>query len=940
MKKFVKVAVLAIADVAVLYLSYSVAYFIAFRMLGLTDVMQELARFPAIFIVMAAKLIIFAAFFMYSMNVYRSLLLDVAGVAAANAVAAIISVYALNAQLSAHAVYFVIVFAIEAIVTVIARFLARGASSEDPFESAEDEDEDEEQDLSDSAFYGTVYTGVYRDSDRPAQPEQPQYSEPISQPAASEPQSAPQASAGASRMQSQPEADTAQQLPFESEQQKFASSTAASIKYAPQQFVQRKSKVSLMPGISELLPEGIQIIDDDNSATPTNYADFTQGWAEESDFSEMDLFAQDTEYDQHSTPPYGYDHIEPIAADSDIGMARRAEQMESNDKAANSLNQREDVLEENYTVHNASEIAEEPMGSSFETSTEGILPDGLGLGGTADSLSALLGALEEKESQIAKLEDQLKAPGAIEPNSFAIDLPLATLPASTKDNMLSSIQNDGLLEKILDEVRSMYSTIDSRTKALDNRSKLLEEREYKLVAKMIELDERERRLVSIANQPQQKPNSALVEMQSTIELMESLAGKKAPQPKPSVFAMPDLAGAVSSPPPAGQRREMPAAMKGETGPIRQFGDSEPYKVITPITPGEPEPAKAAPATYRTGKGVPLSVVFDYGPDDVYDDENDYDEASYLNEISGNQNRYSPAQPGAAAAAFRAQPAQAPTPNVYMSPITDDEIDKILQPSQSAWDGAAADSYSYFDDASAASEESSMYADKSSAMGYGDSQWSEGKDYSQSSLFSFSSFASQQPSENADAESHTLKQPIYIPSQRVGSESRAEAAAPPESSAEKDASYYAEKRSDAQPAQQTAYNWIVGKPQQSEQEAASKASRPQAPKPKPFEPIARPTAPDSQAKPGMQPNALSDFLKKQAQSNTAAKSRGLSLAELAKARERKQQAPEPNQEAAEGPREKQQQTSRKNRPDFSQLQNDKVPITAFEFDSLSALIDEI
>jgi hypothetical protein len=1065
MKRLAKFAVLLVADVAVLYLSNSVAFFLASKVLGIESINDTLTRFPAIFVVMAIKLVIFAAFFMYSMNVYRNLLLDAAGVTVANAAGTAVASLAFASPLGANYIYFIIVFVIEAFFSVITRFLIRGVGVDEY-----GDDDEEEADLSDSAFYGTVYTGVYRD-------ESHQGSRGAANPAGqyfSDEEPDEEAQKPEYRI-----SEDSSPLPL------FRAPAEPAREAAPLPYVQRKSKVFQSAG--RPLSGGVEIIEDDEPRTPGYTAEMTLGLAEETEIA-LDLGA-----DPYPSDPHAVQHPKPLNASERAraaegpGMVRRAEQMETNGNrnnlespfgegpfgaggdgappqragrgAEDQLRQEiEDKLNETRALLAATEKEKEQERAAYEALKENMQSELLNSRQEREeSLNLLFGALEEKESHIANLEERLKT------SQESTDLPQEALRASGNDRLAEAIARQGALEKILEEVRTLYSAIDSRSKVLDNRSKLLEEREYMLVTKMIELDERERKIVSKApdapGEGQRKPNPVLEELSSTIRLLDGLAKTQekteaAAQAAPSsiVMAPPDRVQAQQksateplsrfTPAPATrfEAQAAPAPSRPESrfetqpkrfdtrpaplsaaepnrdpSPERMYGDTEPYRVINPVR----EPPRAAPSpppTYRTGKGVPLSVVFDYGPDDVYDDESDFDESDYLNDVPaqpfGDTGFYTPPK---AAAAFAAAPGQ--TPSVFMPPIAQKPAESVIRANWEEQGMPVEDEF--YDEADGAFSPLPYEGgwngapDASPAEGSRQSGFYAPPPKGQSPLSAYSAYSAMDADSQETGASHSLSSPV-TPKQKESAdahyqgparrqeageaqgkaarsafeETEAQASGRGEGSGGPRIPYWQRPtRAQASQEQLRPLSQGSGQPAQ-EADLESDEFPPALPQyrrdaQKPYEPIARLADRDgggahsaesiseqikglqdalnrsraeegpSAKRPPRKQDAYQPAAREAGQSEPdAARAKALSISELrakagemggkAAAKPLRQADARKHEEAPPEslPQEKAAQPGRKNRPDFSQLQNDKMPITAFEFDSLSALIDEI
>lgn len=136
MKSFFKILLLAIIDAVTLYLSYYVS-FLALQLMGMqgTDLFISNA-----YIFVPIKLVIYMIFFMYSMNKYRSILLDVLGIIIANAATIFAASYLYQLVIQENITYFAIAFVFDAVIAVMVRYLIR--NSNDSYE--EDDDEYEE----------------------------------------------------------------------------------------------------------------------------------------------------------------------------------------------------------------------------------------------------------------------------------------------------------------------------------------------------------------------------------------------------------------------------------------------------------------------------------------------------------------------------------------------------------------------------------------------------------------------------------------------------------------------------------------------------------------------------------------------------------------------------------------------------------------------------
>jgi len=165
MKKIAKIAALFAADVAIVYLSNAAAFFVVTSIfkLNIAEALSVLAKPPTLLIIIGIKLVVFTGFLMYSTDVYRNLLLDAAGVAFANIIAAFVASFVYDVNILSNYSFFIIIFVIEAFFTVVIRFLVRGLGAED-YENAygdmdfEDEDLDEYDDQ--DSIFNTVYDSI------------------------------------------------------------------------------------------------------------------------------------------------------------------------------------------------------------------------------------------------------------------------------------------------------------------------------------------------------------------------------------------------------------------------------------------------------------------------------------------------------------------------------------------------------------------------------------------------------------------------------------------------------------------------------------------------------------------------------------------------------------------------------------------------------------
>ncbi len=136
MKSFLKILLLAIIDAVTLYLSYYVS-FLALQLMGMqgTEVFISNA-----YIFVPVKLVIYMIFFMYSINKYRSILLDVLGIIVANAATIFAASYLYQLVIQENITYFAIVLVFDAVIAVMVRYLIR--NSNDSYEEDDDEYED------------------------------------------------------------------------------------------------------------------------------------------------------------------------------------------------------------------------------------------------------------------------------------------------------------------------------------------------------------------------------------------------------------------------------------------------------------------------------------------------------------------------------------------------------------------------------------------------------------------------------------------------------------------------------------------------------------------------------------------------------------------------------------------------------------------------------
>ena len=171
MKKLHKIALMVAGDLLIIFLASSAAVFVfgTINGSGANASIESLTGIPEILVIIGVKVFVFAAFMMYSTSLYRSFLMDLAGVVAANAAAAVLSIFLFKIDAAANYLYFLIVLVIEMFFAVIFRFLIRGLKSKS---SSIDEDDDYDYDSRDesvtesSDLFSSAYTKL------PVQPEQ------------------------------------------------------------------------------------------------------------------------------------------------------------------------------------------------------------------------------------------------------------------------------------------------------------------------------------------------------------------------------------------------------------------------------------------------------------------------------------------------------------------------------------------------------------------------------------------------------------------------------------------------------------------------------------------------------------------------------------------------------------------------------------------------
>ena len=102
-----------------MFLSYYVSYLLV-DLMGLTAVNTLISN---AYILIPVKLGVYAIFFMYSLDRYRSVLLDILGVLSANAASVALACFMLDVPFLSNILYFVIVFIFDGLIAVMVRYL-------------------------------------------------------------------------------------------------------------------------------------------------------------------------------------------------------------------------------------------------------------------------------------------------------------------------------------------------------------------------------------------------------------------------------------------------------------------------------------------------------------------------------------------------------------------------------------------------------------------------------------------------------------------------------------------------------------------------------------------------------------------------------------------------------------------------------------------------
>ncbi|MFA0814366.1 MAG: hypothetical protein ACC608_01100 [Anaerofustis sp.] len=153
MRSILKRLLLVIIDAGTLYLSYYVSYLV----LNLLDMQTTDTIIQNAYILVGIKIAAYLIFFMYSLNRYRSLLLDVLGVLAANAAAIFAANYLFNVSITDNLVYFGIVAGFDLLISIMVRFLIRTSGENDDDEYDDDEDDENQNTLYQSGIFDPNY---------------------------------------------------------------------------------------------------------------------------------------------------------------------------------------------------------------------------------------------------------------------------------------------------------------------------------------------------------------------------------------------------------------------------------------------------------------------------------------------------------------------------------------------------------------------------------------------------------------------------------------------------------------------------------------------------------------------------------------------------------------------------------------------------------------
>ncbi len=165
MRSAVRRVLLFAVDAAAMYLSYYVSYLIL-DLLG-QSVSNDLISVA--YIPVAIKLFFYLLFFMYSLNRYRSLMIDAIGVIMANVVAAFALQYLSQITIDGRLFYYALVMLFDLITALLFRYLVRTPD----LDSEEDEDEEgDESEEMDDIYKNQLFDRTYVQSPDP-QPLQP-----------------------------------------------------------------------------------------------------------------------------------------------------------------------------------------------------------------------------------------------------------------------------------------------------------------------------------------------------------------------------------------------------------------------------------------------------------------------------------------------------------------------------------------------------------------------------------------------------------------------------------------------------------------------------------------------------------------------------------------------------------------------------------------------
>ncbi len=165
MRSAVRRVLLFAVDAAAMYLSYYVSYLIL-DLLG-QSVSNDLISVA--YIPVAIKLFVYLLFFMYSLNRYRSLMIDAIGVIMANVVAAFALQYLSQITIDGRLFYYALVMLFDLITALLFRYLVRTPD----LDSEEDEDEEgDESEEMDDIYKNQLFDRTYVQSPDP-QPLQP-----------------------------------------------------------------------------------------------------------------------------------------------------------------------------------------------------------------------------------------------------------------------------------------------------------------------------------------------------------------------------------------------------------------------------------------------------------------------------------------------------------------------------------------------------------------------------------------------------------------------------------------------------------------------------------------------------------------------------------------------------------------------------------------------